>query len=252
MLKIVPRWVRPGSLFRLHARLRSGERVAGGPFAGMQYAAKSVCGAHVPKLVGCYERELHGVIEAIIGAAPDVIIDVGTAEGYYAVGLALRLPRSQVIGFDAMASARLELDGLATANGVRDRIDIRGACDPAALEQALSVGGEVVICDVEGYEDVLLNLEEVPGLRAVPILVELHDTKVPGVTQRVLERFRSTHHVQQIAQAPRVPDEYVLSRRLIKKALPGAVVRYALNEFRTPGTSWAWLTPRGSELAGFR
>lgn len=248
MLGFVPRWARPGSLFRLHAQLRSRRRVAGGPFAGMQYVAESVYGAHVPKLVGCYERELHEVIENIIRAAPPVVIDVGTAEGYYAVGLALRLPRSRVIGFDLMESARRQLERLAVANGVRDRIDVRGGCDPRALEEALSLGPAVVICDVEGYEDVLLNPGAVPGLREVPILVELHDTKVPGVTRRVVERFRSTHDVLQVGQSPRAANEYVFSKHLTRRVLPGAVVRYALNEFRTPGTSWAWLAPKGQSF----
>jgi hypothetical protein len=243
--KELTRWSRPSTWFRAHAEHRGGLRVASGPFTGMRFVSRSVWGAHVPKLAGTYERELHDLIEAMIARRPRLIVDVGAAEGYYAVGLATRLPEARVIAFDQMESARRELASLAAANAVGDRISIEGSCAPGSLERALAgEAAPAVVCDVEGFEDVLIDPAAVPSLRRAAILVELHDTKAPGVTGRVTERFAATHDIVQRAQVERHADEYVLSRGTLRRAWPAGVVRYALNEFRTPGTSWAWMVPR--------
>jgi hypothetical protein len=49
--------------------------------------------------LGTYEREIAGVVEEICRAEPAVLIDVGTAGGYYAVGFGMRLPDSKIIAF---------------------------------------------------------------------------------------------------------------------------------------------------------
>ena len=60
-----------------------------GPFRGLQYIDNSVGSTLPPKLMGTYERELIWVIDEMISTEPDIIIDIGAAEGYYAVGLAM-------------------------------------------------------------------------------------------------------------------------------------------------------------------
>src|SRR4051794_40351820 len=67
-----------------------GPQVQTGPFAGLEFARASAEGCHVPKLLGCYERELHGLVEAAVADGYDDIVNIGCAEGYYAVGLARR------------------------------------------------------------------------------------------------------------------------------------------------------------------
>ncbi len=69
---------------------RHGFTIFSGPFAGMAYVARAVGSAVVPKLVGSYEQELHGVLADIAQTPYMVVVDVGCAEGYYAVGLAAR------------------------------------------------------------------------------------------------------------------------------------------------------------------
>ena len=71
--------------------------VRNGPFAGMRYpGVQSVCSTIVPKLIGCYEKELHSVIELICSQQYNSVVDIGCAEGYYAVGLAMRLQNAQL------------------------------------------------------------------------------------------------------------------------------------------------------------
>src|SRR3954454_22153756 len=101
-----------------------GLTVSGGPFARLVYPDRAPISL-VPKLLGIYERELHGAIEAAIRAQPDVIVNVGAADGYYAVGLARRLPAATVIAYEADAGQRELCRRVAAANGAT--IDLRGA-----------------------------------------------------------------------------------------------------------------------------
>jgi hypothetical protein len=50
-----------------------------------------------PKFLGTYERELHRVIERAIWRRPKYVLNIGCAEGFYAVGLAIRLNDAQVL-----------------------------------------------------------------------------------------------------------------------------------------------------------
>ena len=105
------KWGRGGKDYRLRKALakKSDGRVLRGPFAGMVYAVDAFASAYFPKLIGCYEREIHEILESVIRRGYRRIIDIGCAEGYYAVGLALRCPESSVLAIDIEASARAPL-----------------------------------------------------------------------------------------------------------------------------------------------
>jgi hypothetical protein len=173
--------------------------VAQGPFRGMRYVSLSFESAFLPKLLGTYECELSPAVESICQAGCDRIIDIGTAEGYYAVGMALRNPGAQLVGFELSRAARSVLRKLARCNGVSGRIKLLGRCTPEKLRAALA--GAVrpaVICDCEGAEDELLDPDRIPPLKHALVLVEIHDGMVPGVAQRVADRFAATHEIQVI------------------------------------------------------
>ena len=69
-----------------------GARILGGPFAGMEYVTQAAEGVLVARLLGAYESELHPHLAAFVAQGLDCVIDVGCAEGYYAVGLARMVP----------------------------------------------------------------------------------------------------------------------------------------------------------------
>src|SRR5262249_34123991 len=79
-----------------------GNKVKTGPFEGMEIIQSPYWndGNNISKLVGCYEYEIHSAIERAIERRPATIINVGCAEGYYAIGFARRLPGSAAIAFD--------------------------------------------------------------------------------------------------------------------------------------------------------
>ena len=182
--------------------------IAQGPFRGMRYSLNSYGSTILPKLFGTYESELVPAIEAIAASDCDKIVDIGAAEGYYAVGLALKVPEIPIVGFEMSSSARYYLRRLIRLNKVEDRIEIRGECNAESLANALEWSERpVVICDCEGAEDFLLDPEKVPALRRSWILVETHDDIVAGVSQRVHDRFRETHDIEIIRNQPRTRED---------------------------------------------
>src|SRR5919106_5511514 len=69
-----------------------GLTVRSGPFAGLRYVDAAVgapdrADCLPAKLLGSYERELHHAVERQLEVGFSTIVNVGAAEGYYALGL---------------------------------------------------------------------------------------------------------------------------------------------------------------------
>ena len=134
----IPARFRPIGFLTHLVEQRTGRRVRAGPFAGMNYVNRSCGSAYLPKLLGTYERELHGASEKICSMKPGLILNVGAAEGYYTVGLARRNPHARVIGFEMNLHGRQALREMTELNDVADRIEVRGQCEPADLSAAMA------------------------------------------------------------------------------------------------------------------
>jgi hypothetical protein len=209
--------------------------VLGGPFKGMKYLSEAVCSSLTPKLLGSYEGELHEALTQIIDTDYETIVDIGCAEGFYAVGLALRLPHAQVHAFDIDAHARELCKTLAIANEVSERVSVAGECDHKGLE-ALTGGRVLIVCDCEGCELGLLDPAGAPGLKTCDLLVELHDMVDARITPTLIDRFTPTHDITLIDASERDP-----SRFPELKDFSLATQRTALAEFRDAQMQWAWM-----------
>src|SRR5207302_964150 len=91
-----PKRMRPIGYLTDLARRKTNLCVNSGPFKGMLYIGTAFCSAYIPKLIGTYERELTNIVEEICARMPPLIVDVGAAEGYYAIGFATRLADTHV------------------------------------------------------------------------------------------------------------------------------------------------------------
>ncbi len=219
-------------------------RVLGGPFAGMRYFNRVVWGPIAPKWLGTYEMELHGVMAQVCSRRYDSVVDIGSAEGYYAVGLALKFPQAVVCARDVDYFARRDLRALARLNGVRNLV-VGGRIGPAELGRYL-VGTALVVCDIEGAELGLLDAAATPGLAGADILVECHwvGAVSPSEVARVIrERFSASHVAECIAAEPRRTAE--LAGRLPEvTGLTVEELANACSEARAPGQVWLWLSAR--------
>lgn len=242
--RLIPERFRPIGYLTHLARQRTNSRVQKGPFMGTRYVQVSQGSAYIPKLLGIYERELAPQVEALIVRSPKLVVDVGAAEGYYAVGLACRLPQARVIAFEMEPRGQEALQEMAELNEVWDRVELRGRCEPADLGVALGNASDVVVvCDVEGYEEKLLDPASVPALQRAAILVELHDFIVPDITETLKCRFLLTHKITQVWQAPRSRSEFPW-RTLGTALLPKSYLDWSVSEWRPVRMAWLWMEPK--------
>lgn len=214
---------------------RSGTQVLSGPFKGMDYSVRASEGSRAARMIGVYEASLAPVIEEIVATGYGLVIDVGSAEGYYAVGLARRMPQTIVWARDANPKAQALCQALAQANGVAERVQIGGLMQHADFA-VCAQQNTLVLCDIEGAEAELLDPARAQGLLAADILVETHDTFAPGLSATIAERFRATHHVR------------LIGRHLDDAGLPAWMEELsdmdrllALWEWRGGPTPWLWM-----------
>ena len=197
---------------------------------------------HAAKLLGAYECELHAAIERLVAREPTLLVNVGSGDGYYVVGLARRLPAARVIAVDPDPLAQRACAHTAHLNALGDRVLARTSSDAEALEALLcSSAHALLVVDCEGFEDELLDRTRSPSLAHADILVETHDFARPGVTARLTARFAPTHDVEELGVAAR--DSRMFPELSSESA---AVALGLLDEFRHMPQSWLTLTARGT------
>jgi len=214
---------------------RQGNIVLHGPFAGMKYVPRSVGSVLNPKLIGSYELEIHPFLDQIFQAHYDSVIDIGCAEGYYAVGFALKFPHARIYAFDPDPTAHHLCKTMSELNGVAHQLAIAGSCDLQSLSQ-LSLERALIFCDCEGCELELLRPDVLPALGQCDLLIELHDFIEPSISKTIFSRFADTHDIQLVSSTEHDPALYPeldmfspLNRRL------------AVAEFRPGIMEWAFM-----------
>lgn len=218
--------------------VRAGGIVAAGPFAGMHYPVQASEGGRAPRLLGAYEASLHPIIETVIARAYPQILDIGSAEGYYAVGLARRMPEATIHARDTDPKARALCADLARANGVKANVRIGPEVTHADLALCAKAA-TFILCDIEGAEGALLDPAQAPALAQADILVEVHEGMRPGLLATLTARFQPTHRVTRIDRALRpdlLPDWAETLSDLDRLLL--------LWEWRASPTPWLWMERR--------
>ena len=173
---------------------QEGTAVLEGPFKGLDFLPHSAEGCHVAKLLGCYEQPLLPYIDAAIQDGYPTVLNIGCAEGYYAVGMARRMAGTKMLAFDLNPKARQVCAELAARNGVTERVIIGALFKPEDFATYASQR-VLVLCDIEGAERDLLNPEIAPALAGMDLIVESHECLLPGVTKLLIDRFAPTHDV---------------------------------------------------------
>jgi len=197
----------------------------------MLYLKNATGSVILPKLIGAYEQELHPLAPIWDAAGYDHMVNVGAGEGYYAVGFCFRYPNMNVTAFESSSIGRRRIHKLAVKNRLGNNLNVRGHCTPDQLQTVLSEGSKVLlIVDVEGYEQVLLNPVQVPALYRTDVVAELHPEKHPEIETLLRSRFADTHRLIVIAQ------EYARTLPNGVRIPPGLLGKtsYLLNEFRGP------------------
>jgi precorrin-6B methylase 2 len=222
----------------------AGLRVMTGPFAELKYPSFASCGSTlIPKLLGTYEKELHESIERMISKEPPIVIDVGCAEGYYAVGMAIRCKHSRIFAYDTDPTARGRCARMAGLNQVADRVLISGKCDPETLAAHDFSKGGLVIADCEGYEKYLFSKAIAKSLSGADLIIELHEYLDRAMGRLIAEIFSETHDLTLVQSIPDIEKARTYeSDLLLKDDLDERMLAFA--EGRCEVMNWAVLSPK--------
>jgi precorrin-6B methylase 2 len=184
-----------------HIRNITNGRVYSGPFKDTYISEKFLWGDGdiSSKLLGLYEQQLFPYIENIINDAPDLILNIGCAEGYYGVGFAKRLPNSKIIMVDVNEAFNSIINENITNNNLSNVEVVFNSSHDTINRFINQYKKSFVFMDCEGAELYLLDKNYVERLKYVSIIVETHDFSNSTITETLKNRFSNTHNVEVIS-----------------------------------------------------
>jgi hypothetical protein len=162
-------------------------------------------------ILGFYEKEIvHLVCE--LGDGEKVLVDLGAAEGFYAVGALVSKRFSRTVCFESNPSISEALLMTAERNGVRALLSVLGEASNDFVEKVCheigdDLGGAVFLLDIEGNEINVCTRENLLRLRQATLVIEIHDGFLDKETISNFESLcREQHFVTEIKTGPREPN----------------------------------------------
>jgi hypothetical protein len=214
--------------------------VLNGPFKGMKYVDLISIGSKIlPKLVGSYEEPIHKwIYEILKKKCYSTIINIGCAEGYYAVGFSKAISKPKILAFDINKEALLNANKLAQLNDVSSVITFGEKFDASVCAQILGCDPAsriLIFADIEGAELDLLNTKQIPDILNCDILVELHDCFYPGLTEIIIDRFQATHRIEIVVDYPFRSENYNINGNFSEEDK-----RFLFDECRSKAMRWRY------------
>ena len=215
--------------------------IASGPFSGLKLPSRSSwsLGDLPAKLVGLYEQELHPYVLKCVANAPDCIVNVGCADGYYAAAFGRLLPNAAIFGTDIDQKFESEFHETLSINGLKGHFLLDFKFSKAeAFEPFTRI---IWIVDCEGYERNIPELEEEIRKKS-DFLIECHECFVPNVTENLIDMLSKTHDICIARFSGRNPNDVQAFSHLdsFEKFL-------MVCEFRAETTQWIYAQARGSQ-----
>jgi hypothetical protein len=197
----------------------------------MSYPDKRIADIDAPvaKLLGTYEQEIHHAFTAALARGISTFIDVGCADGYYAVGMPYADHSVTTYAFDLSRDARDLCAEVARTNALESHVQIRRRFSAASLD-TVDPAGALMLCDIEGAEQTLFDTRLVERLAQTTVIIEVHEHTDPGLSAKLQTEFATSHEVTVVSQVPR---EAV-----------GGLAPIAFAEFRSPELHWLVCEPR--------
>lgn len=223
-----------------------GGKVFGGLFAAMQLPNIAAVTKRPNIIVGSYESDIHHALMDAVLWKPDHVINIGSAEGYFAVGLAVLLnDKTPVHAFEQEERHWIDCAEMAAVNKISKSVIQKGFCTTQSINE-IGAKRAFVLIDCEGGEMELLDPEKVPSLKTAFILCELHDFIVPKITATLLDRFQDTHNIEVVYEKSKDVEDY----RILNYLENQADRKLAIAEFRQINNipdqgRWMVLKPKG-------
>ena len=223
-------------------------KVWSGPFVGMCWGTHAVGSELTPKLFGTYEKEIAEIIEHL--PVFDLAIDIGAAEGWYAVGLLYRKIARSVVAFEIIGSGQKACRDNAERNAVAEHLEVRGECSVGELQRLLESRPRpdfrvLIVSDCEGCEDELFVPSVLKLCREAHLLIETHESQAPGTHLRLARELESSHRVIHIKPVRRSRADAAFPGRATPWWLRISFLRrFLLLERRGTGNLWLYAAPK--------
>lgn len=125
------------------------------------------------KIFGLYEKAV--LDELAASGKVDLFIDIGAADGYYALGMLHSGLADNVICYEKSVLGRKIILESATINSFTNRIEVLGEANLDSLKSLQSESKKaILLMDVEGFEYALLNKTLLQQFSNYKLIVELH------------------------------------------------------------------------------
>ena len=190
---------------------RLGGVVRHGPFAGLKIRLEATWGAgdRAGMFLGLYKKEVFETVEEALRDRP-IFIDIGAADGYYAVGVLKAGLAKRSIAFEMNPKAHNSIRALAALNGVQDDLEIHSAAGAGSLASLSleSFDRCVVLCDIEGAEVDVLDDTALKLLSQAVIVIEVHgsgDLDEHAVEKLLRERAAPLFDIESFTTGSRSP-----------------------------------------------
>ena len=179
----------------------TGYQVKYGLFKGMQLDEAPWWGSYDmnSKLLGVYELSVQQRIESAAGKGDFQFIDIGAADGFFAVGVAFAGIAKSVSAFDIDPKAQEKLKENFLRNGCGHIASIHGEATAVELRNLICQNSKsIVLIDIEGAEYEFLDEEMLYVLKDCLIICELHPWLLEDGTAKelaLIERASKNHAV---------------------------------------------------------
>jgi Methyltransferase FkbM domain len=164
--------------------------VAYGPFKGLKLPAYSWWGKsdRAAMLFGFYEQE----VQAALFNKPaqyDTFIDIGAADGYYALGAVVSGQFKKSICYESSEKGRLVIAENARLNNVEHLVEINGMATREVLKEFCDDGrmNSVILVDIEGGEFDLFDDALLERIKKNILIIEIHDFLFPDGDEKRME-----------------------------------------------------------------
>ena len=191
-----------------------------GPFKGLRLLNHSWWGTadRASMLLGLYEQELLTSLSDI-PQKYKTFIDLGAADGYYAVGVLRSNMFEKSYAFEISKSGQEVIKKNAENNNISEKIFIRGEADKKFYEEVpcCDIENSVLFIDIEGGEFDLLDKNIFSIFHNSIIFIELHDWFFVDGDQK-LSKLRDDakdfFRISELTQGSRDPSKFPELREL--------------------------------------
>lgn len=151
--------------------------IAFGEFKGTQLQGASVWSGYKDtgtKILGLYEKQIVDWI-ALHPRRFDLFVDVGAADGFYAIGLLKKNLVGSAITYEISMGDRAVCKSMSELNSVRNQISMKDKAEKMDLIQVLSGNSHtLVLVDIEGGEFDLIDAEVLETGKDKFFVIEIH------------------------------------------------------------------------------